>query len=558
MKLEVNKNHKKANLTGRKLLTKAALLIGGVAVTVSSLVVPAYAESLGNSYSNETQSAYVQTYNDNDEVEIDDFNIFSVASEIDRFDDGPITVGDLKSITDYLIIKVDPSKDLDISWLNYCENLKIASVISYGPVENEFASVKGLKSLESISIFCIGYDTLDEEGFAFLRNCPNLKTITVNGMAIDNDFLESLPSVETLEVFVQNDLELELDYSRLTHLKALDFTTTKPYDIAVNFSSRDYDLLVSSGVSVEGDYLEEAMTVSKELDSITDSLPITDDMTDEEKLDQVLIYVLERLSYDKEISDAIKSGTDHDALTKSFYEKGALYGALAKDSSICGNYSALVDALLYRLGMKSAIVVNDDHAWNLVQVEGEYYYVDSTFLDAEMTWTEGTPVEEILPDGRKVISYSYTNVNAADAIREGKTDDLTYRMFDPTVEIDVHHEDGQYPSYIEVAPLTKETTPETFPNLVPIKSKEEVENERKEQTQEEKAEDITDKKFKIHLGTKEYIIGGGVLVGLAAGAGAAILVKKKKEEEKRRRRMQEQMWDSPYSYDDPYSFTRYR
>ena len=36
--------------------------------------------------------------------------------------------------------------------------------------------------------------------------------------------------------------------------------------------------------------------------------------------------------------------------TKDFYTNGYLYGALEKDTSICGNYSSLVSTLCERLG----------------------------------------------------------------------------------------------------------------------------------------------------------------------------------------------------------------
>ena len=53
------------------------------------------------------------------------------------------------------------------------------------------------------------------------------------------------------------------------------------------------------------------------------------------------------------------------------------------DTAICGNYTAMVEALSDRLGnpKDSFYMTSNTHAWNLMNIDGELYYVDSTWLD---------------------------------------------------------------------------------------------------------------------------------------------------------------------------------
>ena len=78
-------------------------------------------------------------------------------------------------------------------------------------------------------------------------------------------------------------------------------------------------------------------------------------------MNKILIYVLENCIYDPDV----KNNTSDDIL--SFYEGGKLYGALEKDTQICGNYSALVCALCKRVNLKANYIVDN----NLIYVKDD-------------------------------------------------------------------------------------------------------------------------------------------------------------------------------------------
>ena len=80
----------------------------------------------------------------------------------------------------------------------------------------------------------------------------------------------------------------------------------------------------------------------------------------------------------------------HDALAEKItYTFGTnahnAYGALVEGQAVCEGYAEAFQVLLHRAGIRSYIVTGwsrgEGHAWNLVEIDGEYYYVDLTWND---------------------------------------------------------------------------------------------------------------------------------------------------------------------------------
>ena len=87
-----------------------------------------------------------------------------------------------------------------------------------------------------------------------------------------------------------------------------------------------------------------------------------------EKIRYVYDYVCNRCTYD------------------TSYVKGSIYDATTGSGlTVCSGYAELFQLIMEYCGLKSylavGIVPEGAHAWNIVEVDGELYYIDTTFAD---------------------------------------------------------------------------------------------------------------------------------------------------------------------------------
>lgn len=73
---------------------------------------------------------------------------------------------------------------------------------------------------------------------------------------------------------------------------------------------------------------------------------------------------------------------------------GTAYGCLVQGDAICQGYAEAYQLVLERMGIECGVCsgdsINGPHAWNYVRINGQYYWVDTTWDDPESENDEGT------------------------------------------------------------------------------------------------------------------------------------------------------------------------
>ncbi|MGD9475645.1 MAG: transglutaminase domain-containing protein [Eubacteriaceae bacterium] len=119
-----------------------------------------------------------------------------------------------------------------------------------------------------------------------------------------------------------------------------------------------------------------------------------------------------------------------------------IYSVLGRKASVCAGYSKTVKYLLDRQGIDCSYVsgyveLQGAHAWDLVKLNNEYYYLDAT-------WGELGVADNSEPD--KNISYDYFCVNTDQLLKTHEIDQtlIYYPAFTATADNYYVHENRLY------------------------------------------------------------------------------------------------------------------
>lgn len=220
----------------------------------------------------------------------------------------------------------------------------------------------------------LDYDDVDEDtpmGYVLLSKMPNAEKLLQAYDAIDLCMSKRQESVSlsTLGLTV-TEFENVIDACISDHPEYFWIDSTSysytyiPGVLVIEEAFPEY-IMSSSEIATAKPLVDE------EVEKILDN--ITSDMTD----------------YDKE-------KYIHDALAKSIdyvesEDDGTIYGALVLDECVCEGYARTFQYLLNLAGVEAYYVTGASadpssdqvvgHAWNLVEIDNEYYFVDLTWAD---------------------------------------------------------------------------------------------------------------------------------------------------------------------------------
>ena len=143
---------------------------------------------------------------------------------------------------------------------------------------------------------------------------------------------------------------------------------------------------------------------------------ITAEMSDYDAVMSVYKNIIDRVDYDSlELERAGENTSDDEP-----DDLRSIYGVFVNRKAVCAGYAKATQYLLNKLGFECVYVTGkgkqERHAWNLLNLEGDYYYMDTTWDDHSNT-KDGV-------DSSGEITYDYFCVTTKEILRDHTPDDM--------------------------------------------------------------------------------------------------------------------------------------
>ena len=418
----------------------AGILCGLLSYTIADIKdIPYTSEDI--QYISEFKAEYEELKDEpivfnNEELEIIIKNTGKNLSEIDSLSiEHKLSnndLSDLKYLTnlDTLLIC---ENDIDCEDLKFNQKLTAISIINSKISNSEYLP-------NSIRVMLlINSNVLDKE-FSLPYCCMLFES---SGTIFNNLHLKNQNALKELIIKVTPSV---IDFNNFKNCSELNKITLQE---CANVINSDYLANINPSELVLDDFAAIWMTkdlyYKLNIDNIYNSI-ISDEMTEEEKIEAITIYILDNLEYSERLFDGFTENKEQYEDEIVYYNTNPIYTIFSKKEHICVNYASLFKALVNRSNIENYKISNDSHAWNLYKDNDNYVYTDTTILD-EFACNLYSKDK----DGNEVL-YLFNNVSSKDVIESGKSEELCFYKFDPDSDlasIYIYENIDNYPLFLE-------------------------------------------------------------------------------------------------------------
>ncbi|NLL44588.1 MAG: hypothetical protein GX247_02840 [Mollicutes bacterium] len=175
-----------------------------------------------------------------------------------------------------------------------------------------------------------------------------------------------------------------------------------PYN-SYNHLSINYNNLGKIVIKVEKLYSDfEVKMIDQKIEEIYNKI-ITEDMSIKKKILAIHDYIIHNTSYDSERAEMIQNNIN-DRPYK--YQSHKAYGPLIQNMAICSGYSDTMALFLNKMELNNYKIASQEHIWNLVYLDGQWYHLD-------LTWDD-----PVIGNGKSMIIHNYFLITTEELEKE--------------------------------------------------------------------------------------------------------------------------------------------
>lgn len=218
-----------------------------------------------------------------------------------------------------------------------------------------------------------------KEDYNYLQTNPSFKTASKKDL-INNIYTIVDSGIEEFSFYCdENYTECENDVNNLS-TDSSTLTTINNFVHPFNSYNKLYISSNNMGkitIFVDKLYTESEIKFTVETIKNIISQVMTKDMSDHDKIKSFHDYIINNTKYDQERSNEIKNNI----YGNNKYNSHKASGVLLNHIALCSGYTDTMAIYLNMLGIRNFKVATNEHIWNAIYLDNNYYHLDLTWDD---------------------------------------------------------------------------------------------------------------------------------------------------------------------------------